>query len=228
MIRLRDILLEQETLDKFEAVKLDWKFKDYEPAFDAETMKLHYEKHYKGYIEKLNQAVKDENIPVVFDGKMGAIRSILSGVSQYSDAVRNNGGGFFNHTIWFNQLNPDNKGKLAADTPISDLIIDQFGTYEKFKEAFKEKATSNFGSGWTWLMYDKGELRIVNTGNQDNPYMDTVNESGQILMGIDLWEHSYYLKYKNDRAKYVDAFFKLICYTTVESRLTRAINGLTA
>jgi superoxide dismutase, Fe-Mn family len=224
MIKLTSLLKEQ-VQPQFEPVKLKWKYEDYEPAFDAETMKLHYSKHYTGYIDKLNKAVKDENIPVVFDDKMGGIHRILETVSQYSNAVRNNGGGFLNHTIWFDQLNPKHKGKISG--MIEPMFNDQYGDYEKFKEEFKQVSLDHFGSGWVWLMYDKGELRITSTDNQDNPYMDIVNEPGKILMGIDLWEHSYYLKYKNDRAKYVDNFFKLICYDMVNDRLDRAINSLT-
>jgi len=225
MIKLRNILLE-EIQKEFQPVKLGWKYKDYEPAFDAETMKLHFEKHYKGYIEKLNQAVKEENIPLTYDGDRLVIRPLLSTISTYSDKAKNNAGGFFNHNIWFNQLNPDMKGKLDEGSNIDIKIKEQYGSLDKFKSEYKEKALSNFGSGWTWLLYDKGQLRIVNTSNQDNPYMDIINEPGEILMGIDLWEHSYYLKYKNDRAKYIDAFFKLICFNTVDKRLTNAINDI--
>lgn len=224
MIKLANLLKEQMQ-PQFEPVKLHWKYEDYEPAFDAETMKLHYTKHYIGYIDKLNKAVVDENIPVVFDDKMGGIHRILETVSQYSNTVRNNGGGFLNHTIWFDQLNPEHKGKISG--MIEPMFNVQYGDYEKFKEEFKQVSLDHFGSGWVWLMYDKGELRITSTDNQDNPYMDIVNEPGKILMGIDLWEHSYYLKYKNDRAKYVDNFFKLICYDMVNDRLDRAINSLT-
>ena len=227
MIKLRNILLE-EIQKEFQPVKLGWKYKDYEPAFDAETMKLHFEKHYKGYIEKLNQAVKEENIPLTYDGDRLVIRPLLSNISTYSDKAKNNAGGFFNHNIWFNQLNPDMKGKLDEGSNIGVMIKNQYGSLDKFKSEYKEKALSNFGSGWTWLLYNKGQLRIVNTSNQDNPYMNFINEPGEILMGIDLWEHSYYLKYKNDRAKYIDAFFKIICFNTVDKRLMKAIDSTVA
>lgn len=224
MIKLTNILREA-TQPQFEPVKLNWKYDEYEPAIDAETMKVHYTKHYIGYIDKLNAAVKKENIPVVFDEKMGGIQRILATVSQYSDVVRNNGGGFFNHTIWFDQLNPKAKGKIFGLAEV--MINDQYGSYDKFCKEFKDAGLAHFGSGWVWLMYDKSRLYITTTSNQDNPYMDTINQPGKILIGIDLWEHSYYLKYKNDREKYLDNVFKLLCYDMINDRLQRAINSLT-
>ena len=224
MIKLRNILLE-EIQKEFQPVKLGWKYKDYEPAFDAETMKLHFEKHYKGYIEKLNQAVKEENIPVVMGEGMSGIKTILNSVSQYSDKVRNNGGGFYNHTLFFNGLNPERKGKLA-ESELEEKLKDQYGSIDKFKAKFKEKAMSHFGSGWAWLLNHNGQLNIVTTSNQDNPYMDLINMPGHIIMALDLWEHSYYLKYKNQRDKYIDAFFKLICWYNANKRYKTSIESL--
>lgn len=205
---------------KFEQIKLKFSYKDYAPAFDEETMKTHYSKHYKAYVDKLNQAVKDENIPVVMGERMSGIKTILNSVSRYSDTVRNNGGGFYNHTLFFNGLNPDEKGKLM-DLPLEEELKKQYGTIEKFKAAFKEAALGHFGSGWCWLLYDKNQFRIATTMNQDTPLMDVVYEPGNIIIALDLWEHSYYLKYKNDRAKYIDAFFKLMCWSTSNERFTQ-------
>ena len=217
MIRLKNILTEA-VQQKFEAVKLKFKFKDYAPSFDEETMKTHYNKHYQAYIDKLNAAVKEENIPVVMGEGMSGIKTILNSVSQYSDKVRNNGGGFYNHTLFFNNLNPDEKGKLI-DSPLEEAIKEQYGTIDKFKSEFKEKALGHFGSGWAWLMNHKGQLNIVTTANQDNPLMDIVQYApGDIIIALDLWEHSYYLKYKNDRGKYIDAFYKLLCWKMANKR----------
>ena len=217
MIRLKNILTEA-VQQKFEQAKLHFKFKDYAPAFDEETMKTHYNKHYQAYIDKLNAAVKEENIPVVMGEGMSGIKTILNSVSQYSDKVRNNGGGFYNHTLFFNNLNPDEKGKLI-DSPLEEAIKEQYGTIEKFKAEFKEKALGHFGSGWAWLMNHNGQLNIVTTSNQDNPLMDIVTYApGDILIALDLWEHSYYLKYKNDRGKYIDAFYKLLCWKSANKR----------
>ena len=148
---------------------------------------------------------------------MSGIRTILNSVSQYSDKVRNNGGGFYNHTLFFNNLNPDEKGKLI-DSPLEEAIKEQYGTIEKFKAEFKEKALGHFGSGWCWLLNHNGQLQIVTTSNQDNPIMDIVQAPGDILIALDLWEHSYYLKYKNDRGKYIDAFYKLLCWKSANKR----------
>ena len=205
---------------KFEQIKLKFSYKDYAPAFDEETMKTHYTKHYKAYVDKLNQAVKDENIPVVMGERMSGIKTILNSVSRYSDTVRNNGGGFYNHTLFCNGLNPDEKGKLM-ELPLEEELKKQYGTIEKFKAAFKEAALGHFGSGWCWLLYDKNQFRIATTMNQDTPLMDVVYEPGNIIIALDLWEHSYYLKYKNDRAKYIDAFFKLMCWSTSNERFTQ-------
>lgn len=222
MIRLRDIITEA-TQPQFEPVKLGWKFNEYEPHFDEETMRTHYNKHYKGYIEKLNKAIKDENIPVIATEGNDGIKAILATVSQYSDTVRNNGGGFLNHGLFFNGLNPDNKGKID-DGELKTLIESQFKSMDKFQESFTQAAMDHFGSGWVWLMYNNGILSIATTTNQDNPYMDIVRIPGEILIALDVWEHSYYLKYKNERERYVNAFFKLICYEAAQSRLMSALS----
>ena len=225
MIRLRDIITEA-TQPQFEPMKLGFKFDDYEPHFDAETMRTHYGKHYKGYIEKLNKAIKDERIPVVVNYDEIDIKPILSSVSQYSATVRNNGGGYYNHTLFFNNLNPEHKGKIQ-DGQLKTLIEKQWKSVDKFQEVFTQTALDLFGSGWVWLMYDNGVLNIATTANQDNPYMDIVRIPGNILLALDVWEHSYYLKYKNDRERYVNAFFKLVCYQAAEERLERSINKST-
>ena len=216
MIKLTS-LVREATQPKFERAKLKFKFKDYSPAFDEETMKTHYNKHYQAYVDKLNQAVEDENIPVVMGERMSGIKTILNSVSQYSMTVRDHGGGFYNHTLFFNGLNPDHKGKLV-ESKLEEALKEQYGTIDKFKAEFKEKALSHFGSGWCWLINHNGQLNIVTTMNQDNPIMDIVKAPGDIIIALDLWEHSYYLKYKNDRAKYIDAFYKLLCWSMADHR----------
>ena len=219
MIRLKDMITEAVQAE-FEATKLKYKFKDYEPSFDEETMKTHYGKHYQGYITKLNEAVKEENIPVVMGKRMSGIKTILNTISQYSMKARNNAGGFYNHFLFFNGLNPEEKGKLYGG-PLEEAIIEQYGSIEKFKAEFKEKALGHFGSGWAWLTNHNGQLQIATTPNQDNPLMDVVQIPGDIIIALDLWEHSYYLKYKNDRGKYIDAFYKLLCWKMANERFMK-------
>jgi len=219
MIKLINIIKEEKQA-KFEPIKLKFKYKDYAPAFDEETMKTHYAKHYQGYINKLNEAVVEENIPVIMGERMSGIKMIMNSVSQYSMKVRNNAGGFYNHTLFFSGLNPEEKGKLY-NGPLEDAIKEQYGSIEKFKAEFKEKAMGQFGSGWAWVMNHNGQLQIATTANQDNPLMDVIHVPGDIIIAVDLWEHSYYLKYKNERDKYIDAFFKLICWSSANKRFLK-------
>ena len=225
-IKLKHLLSESVSIKEFEPVKLEFKFNDYEPHFDEETMRTHYNKHYKGYIEKLNKAIKDENIPIVGDTQLDAARVILNSISQYSTTVRNNAGGYYNHTIFFNGLNPEAKGKIE-EGQLKTMIDQQFGSFDKMKDAFIENSLNVFGSGWCWLIHDKGRLFIATTPNQDNPYMAGSGISGDILTGLDIWEHSYYLKYKSDRERYINAFFKLVCWKSAEDRLQTSIANLT-
>ena len=222
MISLKSLLRESEQFE-LTPIKLAFKYNEYTP-FDEETMKTHYTKHYMGYIEKANEAIQKEAIPVTYGDDTE--RVLLSKVGSYSNTFRNNIGGYYNHTIFFNGLNPDHKGKIEQG-PLLDLINNQFKSFDKFKEAFIETATNHFGSGWCWVMYHNGQLHFATTPNQDNPYMNTVNIPGEILIGLDLWEHSYYLKYKNDRAKYINDFFKLVCFKAAEARLQKAITAAT-
>ena len=177
--------------------------------------------------KKAGEAIKEENIPVVMGNDMEGIKNILASVTTYSSKLRNNAGGFFNHTLFFNGLNPEDKGR-TTDGKLEDMIKEQYGSIDEFKSKFVEAGMNHFGDGWLWLMFDKGQLTIASTDKQDNPYMDDIAIPGRIILAVDLWEHSYYLKYKNDRAKYIDAFFKIICFDTVDKRLMKAIDSTVA
>ena len=224
MIKLKKILTEA-THAEFEQTKLKHDFKAYEPAYDKETMKIHYTKHYAGYTKKLNEAIKEENIPVVMGNDMEGIKNILASVTTYSSKLRNNAGGFFNHTLFFNGLNPEDKGR-TTDGKLEDMIKEQYNSIDEFKSKFVEAGMNHFGDGWLWLMFDKGQLTIASTDKQDNPYMDDIAIPGRIILAVDLWEHSYYLKYKNEREKYLNAFFKLVCWESANTRLKRAEKAL--
>jgi Fe-Mn family superoxide dismutase len=202
----------------FKLPDLPYSYDALEPHFDARTMEIHHQKHHAGYTRKLNNAIAGTELE-----KMN-IEQILRNVSNHSAAVRNNGGGFYNHSLFWQILSPKGGAKPKEITRVSKAIDRAFGSFESFKEKFKEAATGRFGSGWAWLCIDDpvGELYICSTANQDNPLMDINDFTGIPILGLDVWEHAYYLKYQNRRADYVDAFFDLINWEEIERRYLAA------
>lgn len=183
---------------------------------DSETMKTHYTKHYKGYVDKLN--VELEKIK----GKDVDLEEIILKISKYNNKVKNNGGGAFNHALFWKMLSPQ---KQIIQNPIKKEIEKNFGSFEKFKEKFEEESKNRFGSGWVWLILtDSGRLKIVSTSNQDNPLMNTEKERGYPLLGLDVWEHAYYLKYKNKRDDYVKNFWKVVNWEFVNDQYTTRLD----
>jgi Fe-Mn family superoxide dismutase len=175
-------------------------------------MEIHHTKHHAAYTTNLNNEL---------NGKTEAnnsIEDILKNISKYSVAVRNNGGGFFNHNLFWKVMSP-NAGGLPKDD-VASAINKYFGTFEKFKEQFAGAATKRFGSGWAWLIVkDNGELVITSTPNQDNPLMDIAEVKGKPVLGLDVWEHAYYLKYQNRRVEYISAFWNVINWDAVNKNL---------
>jgi Fe-Mn family superoxide dismutase len=199
-------------IKKISIEKLPYNFDELETFIDSETMKTHYNKHYKGYVEKLN--VELEKIK----GKDLDLEEIISGISKFNTKVRNNGGGAFNHALFWKMLSPK---KTTLKSPLLNKIESTFGSFEKFKEKFDEEAKSRFGSGWVWLVLTKtNRLKIITTPNQDNPLMLTGNDKSHPLLGLDLWEHAYYLKYKNERDKYIHNFWKVVNWDFVTDLYT--------
>lgn len=191
--------------------KLPYSYDSLESFVDAETMKTHYSKHYKGYVEKLNKELEK------IKGDDVELEDIIKRISKYNKKVKNNGGGAFNHALFWRMLSPK---KQKIDGSILKKIESSFVSFEKFKEKFEEIAKSNFGSGWVWLVLTKNnKLKIMKTANQDNPLMDTEKNGGFPLLGLDLWEHAYYLKYKNERDKYVSNFWKVVNWEFVNECL---------
>lgn len=189
-------------IKKISIDKLPYGYEDVNVFIDSETMKTHYNKHYKGYVEKLN--VELEKI----SGKDLDLEEIIKGISKFNDKVKNNGGGAFNHALFWKMLSPK---KQTIKDPILGKINKSFGSIEKFKEKFEEEAKTRFGSGWVWLILtNNNTLKIVTTQNQDNPLMNSEKNNGYPLLGLDLWEHAYYLKYKNERDKYIHNFWKVV------------------
>jgi superoxide dismutase, Fe-Mn family len=196
----------------FELPKLDYAYDALEPHIDARTMEIHHTKHHGGYTTKLNGAIEGTGL----DGK--SIEDILSGVSKHSAAVRNNGGGYYNHNLFWKVMSPTGGGKPSGD--LSDAINSEFGSFDKFKEEFSNAAATRFGSGWAWLVKDGNKLFIGSTPNQDNPLMDVSELNGTPILGLDVWEHAYYLKYQNKRPEYISAFWNVINWDEVAKRFS--------
>ena len=195
----------------FELPKLDYSYDALEPHIDAKTMEIHHSKHHNGYTSKLNSAISDTDL----QGK--DIEALLRGLDMSNKAVRNNAGGYYNHSLFWEVINPTNKGELSEE--LENAINAAFGSFDGFKSAFSNAATTQFGSGWAWLCVKKGgELEVCSTANQDNPLMPGVGCGGVPILGIDVWEHAYYLNYQNRRPDYINAFFNIINWNEVSKK----------
>jgi Fe-Mn family superoxide dismutase len=188
---------------------LGYDFNSLEPFIDEETMYEHYDKHYLKYTENLNKALEKQNI---------VSNNIVQVIKEYSNIteIRNNGGGFYNHLLYFENLSPFPNTYNAAIEDLKNMINRDFGSYENFLKIFKEAGLSVFGSGWVWLVNHNGKLQIAITKNQDNPIMSL---NCDVLLGMDVWEHAYYLKHKSNRASYIDDFLEIIDWKVVSRRL---------
>lgn len=198
----------------FELPKLNYSYDALAPHIDAKTMEIHHSKHHNGYTTKLNDAIKGTDL----EGK--SIEEILSNVSKHSSGVRNNGGGFYNHSLFWEIMSPNGGGTPGGE--LAQMIDSAFGSFEKFKEEFSNAAATQFGSGWAWLCYENGKLVVCSTPNQDNPLMDVTDCGGTPILGIDVWEHAYYLNYQNRRPDYINAFFNVIDWEKVTEKLNEA------
>ena len=199
----------------FELPKLKYAYDALEPHIDARTMEIHHTKHHAGYTSKLNAAIEGTNL----DGQ--SIENILANLDMNNKGVRNNGGGFYNHCLYWDVMNPEGKGRLSGE--LKDAVEAEFGSFEGFKDSFSKAAATQFGSGWAWLCVQKGgKVEVCSTPNQDNPLMPNVACGGTPILGIDVWEHAYYLNYQNRRPDYIEAFFKVINWNEVERRYAEA------
>ena len=187
----------------FELPKLNYAYDALEPNIDARTMEIHHSKHHNGYTTKLNAAISGTAL------ENESIESILSSLDMSNKAVRNNGGGFYNHSLFWEVMSPIDKGELSGE--LKDAILEAYGSFEDFKSAFSNAAATQFGSGWAWLCVHKGgKVEVCATPNQDNPLMPGVSCGGTPILGIDVWEHAYYLNYQNRRPDYISGFFNVI------------------
>lgn len=199
----------------FQLPELGYAYDALEPNIDARTMEIHHTKHHNGYTNKLNAAIEGTDL----EGK--SIEDILTNLDMNNGAVRNNGGGFYNHSLFWTVMNPEDRGYLSGE--LKDAIEAEFGSKEAFIEAFSKAAATQFGSGWAWLCVHKGgKIEVCSTPNQDNPLMPGVTCGGTPILGLDVWEHAYYLNYQNRRPDYIDAFFKVINWNEVERRYAAA------
>ena len=201
----------------FSLPKLEYSYDALEPHIDARTMEIHHSKHHQGYTNKLNAAIEGS------ENESKDIHDILSGLDMTNMALRNNAGGYYNHKIFWEVMNPNKENIMSED--LKTAIDEAFGSFEAFKEAFSKAAATRFGSGWAWLSLTSDGLKVHRTPNQDNPLMSYSEIKGDPIIGMDVWEHAYYLKHKSQRAKYIDDFFKVLCWRSAEKRYQQIING---
>ena len=206
---------------KFEVAPLPYAYDALLPSIDEETMHLHHDKHYAAYTKKLNDAL--DKAPEL---KSKSLEELLGAVKALPEAVRkvirNNGGGYYNHSLFWQMMSPNAGGEPGGE--LAKEIAATFGSFKQFKAAFSEEAATIFGSGWAWLVaVEGGALKLTTTPNQDSPIMkDTVETPGKPILGLDIWEHSYYLKYKNERPKYIEAWWSVVNWKTAEKLFSAA------
>ncbi len=194
----------------FKLPELPYAYDALEPFIDARTMDIHHTRHHGAYTQNLNNLISGT------DAENLAIEQILADVSRYPAGVRNNGGGYYNHNLFWKLLSPHGGGKPSGE--LLKAIESAFGSFEAFREKFSTAAATRFGSGWAWLVVSKGKLAVTSTPNQDNPLMDIADVKGQPILGLDVWEHAYYLNYQNRRQEYINAFWQIVNWKEVEKR----------
>ncbi len=200
----------------FELPKLGYAYDSLVPHIDAQTMEIHHTKHHAAYVNNLNNALQGTG------NENRKLEEIITEISKYPAAVRNNGGGHFNHSLFWEVMKPNGGGNPTGD--LSDAVNKYFGSVDKLKENLNNAGLTRFGSGWAWLVVKGGELVVSSTPNQDNPLMDIAEVKGTPILGIDVWEHAYYLKYQNRRNEYLAAFWNVINWEEISRRFKLAIH----
>ncbi len=195
----------------FTLPELGYAYDALEPHFDARTMEIHHTKHHQAYVNNLNNALAGTDL----EGK--SLEDILRGLDMNNNAVRNNGGGHWNHSLFWETLNPNDRGRLSG--PLLEAITAAYGDKETFMEKFAAAAMTRFGSGWAWLcVHEGGKVEICSSANQDNPLMPGIGCGGTPILGLDVWEHAYYLHFQNRRADYISAFWSVVNWNVVEKK----------
>ncbi|MBL7905556.1 MAG: superoxide dismutase [Bacteroidales bacterium] len=197
--------------------ELPYEYGALEPVIDKLTVEIHYDRHHRAYYNNFMKAIADTKMASM------PITEIFANIAEFPVAVRNNGGGFYNHVLYWENMSPKGGGEPTGE--LAEMIKKYFGSFSAFTEKFNEAAKSRFGSGWAWLSYDplNGELFVSSTANQDNPLMQVAERKGIPLLALDVWEHAYYLKYQNKRADYVTEFWKMVNWPEVDKRLKAAV-----
>ena len=198
----------------FELPKLGYAYDALEPHIDARTMEIHHTKHHNTYITNLNNAIAGTEL----EGK--SLEEIITTLDLNNKAVRNNGGGHWNHSLFWEVLGPNAGGEPTGE--LADAINAAFGSFEAFKDEFAKAAATQFGSGWAWLCVKDGKLEVCATANQDNPLMPGIGCEGTPILGLDVWEHAYYLNYQNRRPDYINAFFNVVNWEVVAAKFAEA------
>ncbi|SFN10178.1 superoxide dismutase, Fe-Mn family [Paenimyroides ummariense] len=198
----------------FELPKLPYSYDALEPHIDARTMEIHYSKHHQAYTTNLNAAIEGTDLA----GK--SIEDILTNLDLNNKPVRNNGGGFYNHNLFWEVMAPNAGGEPTGE--LATAINEAFGSFDAFKDAFAKAGATQFGSGWAWLCVKNGKLEVCATANQDNPLMPGIGCEGTPILGLDVWEHAYYLNYQNRRPDYINAFFNVVNWDAVAKKYADA------
>ena len=198
----------------FELPKLPYELGALEPHIDAKTMEIHHGKHHNAYVTNLNKAIEGTDL----DGK--SIEELMGSISSHSGAVRNNGGGHYNHSLFWSIMGPNKGGEPIGE--LAAAINQAFGSFDEFKTQFAQAAATRFGSGWAWLVIHDNNLVVTSTPNQDNPMMDIAEVKGTPILGLDVWEHAYYLNYQNRRPDYISAFWNVVDWDAVSARFSAA------
>lgn len=199
----------------FELPNLPYEANALEPHIDSRTMEIHHGKHHAAYVNNLNNALAGH------EAASHSLEDIMANISKHSPAVRNNGGGHYNHSLFWSVMAPNGGGNPSGK--LAQAIDADLGGMDAFKEAFSQAAATRFGSGWAWLVVSNGKLKVCSTPNQDNPLMDIAEVQGTPILGLDVWEHAYYLNYQNRRPDYIKAFFNVINWAEVEKRYLNAL-----
>lgn len=204
----------ETTMAKFELPALPYAYNALEPYIDEMTMNIHHTKHHNAYVTNLNKAIEGTEM----EGKY--LEELMANISKYPVAVRNNGGGHWNHSLFWTLMKKDGGGEPSG--ALADAIKSSFGSFAEFKTQFNNAATTRFGSGWAWLIKQNGKLVIGSTPNQDNPLMDIAEFKGTPILGLDVWEHAYYLKYQNRRPEYIENWWNVVNWAEAEKRFSEA------